>query len=379
VLAVQDTTYLSGQPTVALGLGPLERPTQRGLFVHSTLAVTTAGVPLGLLAQQVWARDPAQVGQRHQRRQRPITAKESQKWLQALPAARAVVPAAIRLVHVGDREADVYDLFVAAATVPHTDVLIRATQDRRLSPPSEPAVYLWATLAAQPVADTRLVPLPRAEDRPARTARLTVRWAGLTLHPPQHRQAEGLPPVVVDAVLVQESDTPAGEEPIEWLLLTTVPVVDAATAWERVTWYTYRWRVERYHYVLKSGCRLEARRLETATRLESCLALYSVIACHLLRLTYQARATPLAPAAEMLAPAEWAVLWAARHPDHPRPAAPTVRTVVREIAGLGGFLGRRQDGEPGVQTLWRGLHRFYDLLLGYHLARLQLSEFVGNG
>src|SRR5439155_790677 len=198
--AVQDTTSLDWtRHGATAGLGPLEQPTHYGLLVHSTLAVTCDGVPQGLLAQAVWARDPAQRGQRHRRRQRPIQAKESHKWLTALTASQVDLPPGVRLVHVGDREADVYELFGAAAT-------------------------------------------------------------------------------------------PAAE-PIEWLLLTTVPVTDAASAWERVTWYTYRWRVERYHLVLQSGCRSEQRQLATAPRLAACLALYSVIASRLLQLTYQARVT----------------------------------------------------------------------------------------
>jgi hypothetical protein len=374
VLAVQDTTSLDFTGHVATALGPLETAGRSGLFVHSTLAVSLAGVPEGLLAQQVWARPPAPPGGRPPRRTRPIAAKESQKWLTALAESRQALPPGVTLVHVGDREADIYDLFCAAAARPDTELLIRAAQDRRVA--SERGT-LWAQLDAQPVADTRVVPLPRADDRPARPARLTLRWARVVLQPPRHRAAERLPALPVDAVLVREEAAPPGEAPIEWLLLTTVPVTDVASAWERVTWYTYRWRVERYHFVLKSGCRIEQRHLETAARLACCLAVYAVVACWLLRLLYTARATPDAPVTTLLQLDEWALLWQARHPTASPPAAPTLRLLVREIAGLGGFLGRRADGEPGVRTLWQGLQRCFDLLTGYHLAR-QLSELVGN-
>jgi len=181
----------------------------------------------------------------------------------------------------------------------------------------------------------------------------------------------------VDAILVREEAPPPGEAPIEWLLLTTVPVDGVEAAWERVRWYTYRWLVERYHYVLQSGCRIEQRHLETAARLACCLAVYAVVACWLLRLVYSARAAPEAPATTLVSAAEWAVLWGARHPSRPLPPVPTLRQFVREVAGLGGFLGRRHDGEPGVKTLWQGLQRFFDLLTGYHLAR-HGSQLVGN-
>jgi hypothetical protein len=374
VLAVQDTTSLDFTGHVAADVGPLETAGRSGLFVHSTLAVSLAGVPEGLLAQQVWARPPAPPGGRPPARQRPITAKESHKWLTALAESRTALPGGVTLVHVGDREADIYDLFRAAAALPDTALLIRAAQDRRGAPGLGP---LWAQLEAQPVADTRVVPLPRAADRPARQARLTLRWAHVALQPPRHRAAEHLPPLPVDAVLVREEATPPGEAPVAWLLLTTVPVTDVASAWERVTWYTYRWRIERYHFVLKSGCRIEQRHLETAARLACCLAVYAVVACWLLRLLYTARATPAAPVTTLLEPDEWAVLWQARHPTTPPPAAPTLRLLIREIAGLGGFLGRRADGEPGVKTLWQGLQRYFDLLTGYHLAR-HLAALLGN-
>jgi Transposase DNA-binding/Transposase Tn5 dimerisation domain len=375
VLAVQDTTSLDFTGHVVADVGELGPPGHYGLFVHSTLAVLPEhGIPQGLLAQEVWARPGAPPGGRLPRRERPVAAKESQKWLTALAASRTAVPTAVTLVHVGDREADVYELFLAGAAQPGTELLVRAAQDRRVQAPTG---TLWAELAAQPIADTRRVELPQANGRPARVVELSLRWTRVTLRPPQYRAAEHLPEQPVDAVLVREEAPAPGAEPIEWLLLTTVPVDQTADAWERVRWYTYRWLVERYHYVLKSGCRIEQRHLETAARLECCLAVYAVVACWLLRLVYSARATPEAPVATLLAPEEWAVLWTARHPTQPLPPAPTLRQLVREIAGLGGFLGRRGDGEPGVKTLWQGLDRLHDLLLGYHLAR-QLSQLVGN-
>jgi hypothetical protein len=221
--------------------------------------------------------------------------------------------------------------------------------------------------------------LPRADDRPARDAHLALRYAAVALVPPRRRGGGRLPPVDVDAVLVEEDAAPAGQEPVRWLLLTSVPVADVASAWERVTWYTYRWRVERYHLVLKSGLRIEQRQLATAARLELCLAVCGVVASRLLRLTYLARVRPAAPAACVLPPDAWPVLWAARHPHAPAPppAAPTLRQAVREIAALGGFLGRRGDGDPGVITLWRGWQRLQDLRAGYHLATALPT--VGNG
>jgi hypothetical protein len=375
VLAVQDTTSLdlTHHPATE-DLGPLETARRLGLFVHSTLAVGLDGQPYGVLAQEVWAREPTARGQRHTRRQRPIGEKESARWLRALAQSRQGVRAELPLVHVGDQEADLYDLFVAAQEQPQTELLVRATGERRVATASG---SLRATLLAQPIVDCRPVPVPRADERPAREAHLTLRYTAVTLRPPAHRAAEALPAVALDAVLVQEVDAPAGVEPIEWLLLTSVPVDSVAAAWERVRWYTYRWRIERYHLVLKSGLKLESRQLGTAARLDCCLAVASAIASRLLELTYAARTQPAAPAAPWVSADEWTVVWTARHPGQPRPSHPTLQQAVREIAGLGGFLGRRGDGEPGVITLWRGLQRLNDLLQGFYLA-LSLHPDVGK-
>jgi hypothetical protein len=296
---------------------------------------------------------------------------------------------------VGDREADLYDLLAQARQTPHTEVLVRAAQDRRLARTGEGETpRLWAHLERQPLRDTREVAVPRADERPARVARLELRLARVRLRPPKARAAvrEGLAELEVSAVLVRErvppEGLPAGSTRIEWLLLTTLGRGDAgeprepsvAQAWEWVRWYGFRWRVERYHLILKSGCRIEERQLGTAARLSCCLALYAVIASWLLVLTYQARTTPEAPASPLLSAADWVLLWQVRHPGRPCPTEePTMRQALRELAGLGGFLGRRGDGEPGPMTLWRGLTRWYDLREGARLGqRLASARDVGN-
>src|SRR5439155_6482901 len=149
-------------------------------------------------------------------------------------------------------------------------LLARAAQDRGLA---EPERRLWAAVATAPVAATATVAVPRRPGQPAREAVLTVRHRPVTLRPPAHRAAERLPAAPVWAVLAREEDPPTGATPLAWLLLTTVPVATAADALERVGWYACRWGIEVLHRVLKTGCRLEARQLATAERLERCLAL----------------------------------------------------------------------------------------------------------
>ena len=191
-LAVQDTTEANWTNLrVTEGLGPLGHPACHGLLVHTTLAITPERVPLGLLAQQVWARDPDDIGKRARRKQLPISQKESQKWLHSLDAvytARDCCPTT-RLISVGDREADVYDV-LAAPRPAGVDLLIRASWNRCVNAPQR---YGWDTVAAQPVAAQILLHVPRRGPQPAREATLALRFCPLTLRPPQHRKAEGLP------------------------------------------------------------------------------------------------------------------------------------------------------------------------------------------
>ncbi len=357
VLAVQDTTELdyADHPRTR-GLGALENAWQQGFKVHSSLAVSPDGVPLGLLSQQVWVRSGTK---KKARRKRATRDKESQRWLTAWAESQARLPAEVAVITVADSEADIFDLF-ATPRRPGAALLIRGTHNRRVD---ATAKYLWETVRAQPVRNTLDLSVRRREGQPARTAHLTVRTATVTIQPPRHHVKRAqLQPVTLNVILVEELTPPAGVAPIVWLLLTTLLIDTWEQVQRAVTWYSYRWLIERYHFVYKSGCHLEDLQLETAERLQRALATYSLVAWRLLWLTYQARRAPNESCAVALEPAEWQALyaqhWATTHlPSTP----PTLHEAVRWIAQLGGFLGRRADGEPGVKTIWLGLRRLSDL------------------
>ena len=369
VLAVQDTTYLDWTDHPATkDLGPLAAATHQGLLAHTTLAITPEHVPLGLLQQQVWARDAASFAQQIDHKQRPIAEKESQKWLtslEAVIAARAACPTT-QFVSVGDREADVYDLFLVPRPV-GVELLIRAAQDRNVDHPDQ---QLWAAMATAALAATVTVHMGARAHQPARTATVQVRWRQLTLRPPTRRAAEHLSPITVWAVWAIERDPPAGVAAVEWLLLTTLPITSTDDALERLAWYAARWGIEVWHKVLKSGCRIEDRQLETADRLKRCLTRYSVIAWRILYATMLARAAPDVPCTVLLDADEWQGLYCRIHrvavaPEKP----PTLRQAVRWIGQLGGFQGRKHDGEPGVMVLWKGFQRLVDVAAMYRIMR----------
>ena len=367
VLAVQDTTEVDWTAHPATkNLGPLGHSACQGLMVHSTMAFTPERVPLGLLAQQVWSRDPDDVGKRSRRKQLPISQKESQKWLTSLEAgftARAECPQT-RFVSVGDREADVYDV-LAAERPEGVELLIRASWNRRVEAPER---YVWATVEAQAVLEQLVLQVPRRGAQPAREATLALRFCPLMLCPPRHRKREGLRPVELWAVQVVEVDPPADVTPIEWMLLTTVAVDTVPDAIERVEWYSCRWGIEVWHRILKSGCRIEQRQLETGERLQCCLTLYSVIAWRVFYAVMLARAVPEMPCDILLEMEEWQALYCAIHncPTPPE-SPPTLGEAVRWVAQLGGFVGRRRRDQPGPETIWRGFQHLTDLTRMYRI------------
>jgi len=386
ILAVQDTTSLdyTAHPATT-GLGVLNDVKHQGLLVHTTLAITPERVPLGLLAQEVWTRDAASLGQRHTRRQRPIAEKESQKWLTSLAAVKTVHARnpAVQIISVGDREADVYDLFLVDRPA-GVDLLVRAAWDRGVEDPQR---HLWAAVSAAPEAGTLTVAVPRHAGRagvpsqPARTAHLTLRLVPVTLRPPRHRSSERLRSVPITAISVTETEPPAGIPPIAWMLLTTCSATTVEQASTLVTYYVCRWGIEVWHKVLKSGCQIEARQLETAARLERCLTVYSIIAWRLLYATLLARAAPDLPCTALLDPDEWQALYCIiRRTPTPPLTPPTLRQAVRWIAQLGGFLARTADGEPGPITLWRGFQHLADHTAMFHLMRpYPHAKDVGKG
>ena len=365
ILVLQDTTELNytTHPNTT-GLGHLDNTHCQGLKVHSGLAATVDGVPLGLLHQAVWARDPATKGKK--RRNRPQAAKESQRWLSTLEAVQPVVPATTRIILVADREADIYPLFIAPRD-DRTDLVVRATYDRKLvggdSLETRVAQVAWQ--------GTRTVAIPGNGSRPPRTATVQIGWTSVQMLPPKdYPKPASAPRPQVQVVVVEEREPPAGVKPLRWLLWTTLSVDTWDAAVAVVEHYRHRWLIERYHYVLKSGCGIEQVQLETAAGLERALAVCCVVAWRLLWLTYQARQTPDEPCTRVFAPHEWHALYCTVHrtstpPEHP----PTLREAVRLVARLGGFLARTGDGEPGVKTIWRGLIRLDDIAATWLLAR----------
>ncbi len=368
VLAVQDTTSLNYTTHRATeGLGPISVKQSKavGLVVHDTMAFTEAGTPLGLLDVQCWARDPRDRGKKERRKQTAIEDKESIKWLKSYRRAcevQKLCPDTL-IVSTGDRESDIYELFLEAAQDPQgAKLLVRCERSRNRKADGE---YLWDRMQREPLCGTQWVEIPRQGCRLARTAKLEVRHAPVTLKPPKDKP---YPPLRVWLVHAREVDNSPAVVPLDWMLLSTVAVTGFEEAVQVLRWYVNRWNIEVYHKTLKSGCRIEDRQLEEAENLETCLLMDMVVAWRIHHLTKLSRETPDAPCSVYFEEAEWRALCAFKTKDvitsHKEP---TLREAARMVASLGGFLGRKRDGEPGTITLWRGLTKLQVITTTYLL------------
>ncbi len=284
-----------------------------------------------------------QAAARKSARKRPFEQKESYKWVEALTTVENEVSKSTRVIHVFDREGDITEVFDKVRQLQHTGVLVRAAQNRSLDPDSE---RLWAKLEAQSICFKQERAVPETNKRSARKATLVVRFCSVNLRTPY--RFDNRDPLLVYAIYVTEIDCPEGETPLEWMLLTTEVVTDEQMAATILRWYSYRWRVEEYHKIFKSGCQAERYRL-AAEGMKTLIGFLSVIAVELLQLTYLHRTQPTAAAIVVLNPLQLQVLKAK---SQKLAKVLTVAWAVEAIACLGGYLEHRCKTPIGLQVLW---------------------------
>lgn len=357
VLAVQDTIFFNFHShKKTKGLGPIGGSTGnlQGMIGHSVFAVTPQGVSLGLIEQKIWTRQGFRDGPAESERL-PIEEKESYRWIEALQKTKAATAQiqSTRVITVGDRESDIFE-FLAEAEQLGAEYVIRAARDRRLE--GDEASYLNSYVQGCLPQGTVCLEVPSEN----RTVTFAVKYSQVSICRPIRKiPCRYKKPVACWVIQVDEQDPPEGKEALSWKLLTNIPLRSVEDACEKLLWYRCRWRIEEFHRVLKSGCRVEDCRLQTAERLANFLTLSSVIAWRIFWMVHIRRASPQASAEVVLTKLEISTIRAHKQfsAELQKHHQLTVKQVVTAVARLGGYLNRRNDPPPGAEVLWRGLQR----------------------
>jgi hypothetical protein len=377
-LVLHDTTEFSyhREDGRAIGLlskshiGTKSRPRHHkvcGILMHSSLAVTPEGLPLGLSAIKFWTRQEfkgTNALKKHINPTRvPIEEKESIRWLQNLRESTALLGAPERCIHIGDRESDIYELFCAAREI-GTHFVLRTCVDRLAGDGNH-------TIEDE-MADVNCKGLHRIEVRDkkgnTREAVLELRYRRIRILPPIGKQKR-YPPLTLTVIHAQERDAPKGCEAIDWKLITDLPVQSRVEAIEKLDWYALRWKIEVFHKIMKSGCKAEDSKLRTAERLVNLIATFCIMSWRIFWMTMLNRSTAGASPKFALTPLEIELLDRLVKDKATRKfQRKTLPDYLTKIAQLGGYLARASDPPPGNMVMWRGLARLTDIELGFILG-----------
>jgi hypothetical protein len=334
--------------------------------MHASLVVTTEGLPLGLAAIKFWTRAKFKGTNALKRRinptRVPIERKESIRWLENMRQATALLGDPARLVHVGDRENDIYEFFCAAQAV-GTHFLVRACVDRLAGDGRHTIANEMGEVAVQGLHRVEVA----GDDGKTSQASVELRYRRIHVRPPIGKQKR-YPALELSVIHAQERGTPEGRAAIDWKLITDLPVHSPEDAIEKLGWYAQRWKIELYHKILKSGCRAEEARLRTAERLVNLIALFCILSWRLFWLTMINRAAPEASPRLALTEGEVRLLDRMAGQRGNRSPPPTLSSYLTQIARLGGYLARASDPPPGHTVMWRGWSRFMDIKLGAAIA-----------
>jgi hypothetical protein len=344
-----------------------------GILMHSSLAVTIGGLPLGLAAMKFWTRkkfkgcnalkkkiNPTRV---------PIEKKESIRWLENLKQSTALFQDPQRCVHIGDRESDIYELFCTAQAA-ETHFLVRTCVDRLAGDGKH-------TIADE-MSEERVKGLHRIDVRDKKghpsKAILEIKYRRIRVLPPINKKRR-YPELTLTVIHAQERGTPQGREKIDWKLITDLPVSSREEAMEKLRWYSMRWKIETFHKILKSGCKAEESRLRTAARLANLIAVFCILSWRIFWLTMMNRALPDAPPKLAFTALEIHLLdQLAKGKDPQRLRRTSVSAYLLELARLGGYLARAGDSPPGNKVIWKGLSRLTDIQFGFLIG----AKLVGN-
>lgn len=365
VLVLHDISNISFNDLQAEGLGYLDSKVGRGILCYSSIAVTTDGLPLSLLYQHTWTRPIEELGKSAKRKERSFLEKESYRWYDGIQQTTKLLGESVHKIHIADRQADIYEVFFTAHE-PNTDLLIRAGYSRRAADGSP----LWDLVGKQPPSATITLDIPDVTGKKKKSVSAEVRYQQVKILRPL-RSENQYESVILNAIEIKEipSADRMQEEPIDWKLLTTVEVQNVTDVLQCVKWYTYRWLMERFHYVLKSGTKIETLQLKHSESLQKAIITYSIAAFRIMQLVYNSRLHPNVSCEVALTLSQWKVLFILIHKKKEIPSMPpTLQQAVNWIGKLGGHLGRKADGPPGLKTVWLGYQKLNHATQLYEIA-----------
>jgi len=361
ILAIQDTTIVDYSTHKATkGLGTLQTKKNLGLLIHTTLLINTNKVPLGIIDQQNIVRPLEEFGKSKERHERPIEQKESNRWLIALKKSKKVENRLKNtlVVNVADRESDIYDFFREAINK-NQEVLIRASHNRKIELLDSSEKKLFDFIETQSCKGEYEVKVPKNSKRKSYNAKLEIRYEKVIISPPKKRSKENLENIELTIILAIEKNPPNNQKPIKWILLTTLEVKSLLSACEKVKWYSYRWQIEVFHKILKSGCKIEKVQLGDIKKIIKFILISSIIAWRIFYLSMLGRNIEgELPCDIIFETYEWNAIYCYSKKSKKLPdEVPSLNELKLMIAKLGGFTARKSDGEPGPQVMWRGLEK----------------------
>lgn len=370
LLILHDTTeisYGSNQDNIGL-LGTVARKTICGILMHSSMVITPEGLPLGMAAVKFWTRNKFKGTNALNRKinptRVPIEQKESIRWLQNMQQSTALLDCPDQCIHVGDRESDIYELFCTAQEL-GTHFLIRTCADRLCGDGTHTVAQEMHTARSRGIHKIEF----RDKNGHVCQARLILTFRRLRLLPSYAKRSR-YPELMLTVIHAREKDKPKGRAPIDWKLVTDLPVRTRTEAIEKLRWYALRWKIEVFHYILKSGCKIEQSRLRTAQRRVNLIALCCIVSWRIFWLTMINRSAPRAPPEIAFTDSERLVLIAiSQRWQTPLTRHSCLTDYLVCLARLGGYLARTHDPPPGNLVIWRGMRRLSDLELGMKMAK----------
>ena len=352
--------------------GRLRSHTVCGILMHSSLVVTSEGLPLGLAAIKFWTRKKfkgtAALKKRVNLTRIPIEKKESIRWLENLKQSTATLGDPARCVHIGDRESDIYELFCTAQEI-GTHFLVRTCVDR-LADNGDHTVA--DEMKRVKISGPHRLELRDADGNPD-IAILVIKFKRIRLLPPIGKQSH-YPPLELTVIHAYEQARPKNRKRIAWKLITNLPVRSLEDAVEKLQWYALRWKIELFHKILKSGCKAEESKLRTAERIVNLISIFCIVTWRIFWMTMLNRVVPTAPPNLALTATEMRLLDHLVPDKRDPPDRKSISRYIVKIARLGGYLARANDPAPGNIVMWRGLCRLTDIELGAQVA----AKIVGN-